>query len=115
MLLALQPVIAAAGIGERDDTYQVLMDCGSVEIILASDGSDPAAQQEAHDKAVMWLMVASRYANLKDMEAVKADSTASVAKVTDMIDDEKAIVGLLQTCQALEPTVKETYEALPKS
>lgn len=105
---------ASADIGERDDTYHALVDCGSVEIVMAA-GADNEADKEEHTKnAVMWILVAGKYANMSDIDQVQADSEKSVQRLLVMADEDESdeLLELLSLCQELEPVVEETYAAL---
>lgn len=111
---ALQPTISAAEMGERDETYHALVDCGSVEIVMAAGAETEAEKQQHTDKAVMWVLVAGKYAEIDDFELVQTDSSNSVQKLLKMTesDDDAELLQLLSLCQELEPVVQETYTAL---
>ena len=111
---AVQPNIASAEMGERDETYNALVDCGSVEIVLAAGAESEVEKQQHTDKAVMWVVVAGKYADVDDFDLVQSDSSDSVQKLLKMTenDDDAELLQLLSMCQELEPVVQETYTAL---
>ncbi|ANU08009.1 hypothetical protein [Paraurantiacibacter namhicola] len=105
--LGLAPVAGAAQDTEmKPEVYQLLLDCGTMNL-LASTGTEDAAEVEEYEaKALAFWRVGKAYGSA-DQDKLKTDTDASIERVGALVGsaDDKALTDLISRCVGMEETV----------